>query len=98
MKLEAALLTLRDAEPKLRARGIRHIGVFGSTARGERNDESDIDILVDFDPTAHVTVYDYVAVKDDISSLFAFKVDVIDNDGLKPDLRQSVARDIVYAF
>jgi predicted nucleotidyltransferase len=98
MKLEQALITLRNAEPALRAKGIVHAGIFGSTARGDARAESDVDILIDFDPSARITVYDYVAVKDDIAKLFERPVDVIDRRGLKPHLRQPVTRDVVYAF
>ena len=98
MKLEHALRTLRDAEPALRAKGVLHAAIFGSTARGEQRVDSDLDILIDFDPAARVTIYDYVAIKDDIASLFEQPVDVVDREGLKPHLRQPVARDLVYAF
>jgi uncharacterized protein len=98
MKLEQALRTLRDAEPALRAKGVLHAAIFGSTARGDQRLDSDVDILIDFDPAARVTIYDYVAIKDDIASLFEQPVDVVDREGLKPHLRQPVARDLVYAF
>lgn len=98
MKLEQALRTLRDAEAALRAKGVRHAAIFGSTARGNTRAGSDIDVLIDFDPSAGVTVYDYVAVKNDIASLFDGRVDVVDREGLKPHLRNPVARDLVYAF
>ena len=98
MTLDQVLLTLRDAEAALRTKGVRHAAVFGSTARGEARPGSDIDILVDFDPAARVTVYDYIAVKNDIASLFEERVDVVDREGLKPHLRQPVTRDLVHAF
>jgi predicted nucleotidyltransferase len=98
MELEQALRTLRDAAPTLRAKGVLHAAIFGSTARGEQRPDSDLDILVDFDPAARITIYDYVAIKDDIASLFEQPVDVVDRAGLKPHLRQPVARDLVYAF
>jgi predicted nucleotidyltransferase len=98
MTLEQALQTLREAEAALRAKGVAHAGIFGSTARGEQRAGSDIDIIVDFDPSVPITIYDYVGIKDDIAELFKQPVDVIDRRGLKPDLRQPVTRDLVYAF
>ena len=98
MKLEEALQALRKAEAELRAKGVIHAGIFGSVARGEQHAESDIDVIVDFDPSARITIYDYVGIKDEISELFEQPVDVIDRRGLKPHLREPVARDLVYAF
>jgi predicted nucleotidyltransferase len=89
---------LRDAEPALRAKGVVHAAIFGSTARGEQRSDSDLDILIDFDPAARITIYNYVDIKDDIASLFEQPVDVVDRAGLKPHLRQPVARDLAYAF
>ncbi|MFO1083351.1 MAG: nucleotidyltransferase family protein [Reyranellaceae bacterium] len=98
MNAEDALATLRRSEAALRARGVRHAALFGSLARGDNRPDSDIDILVEFDPDAHVGVFDYVEVKDYIASLFSQPVDVIDREGLKPHLRRSSAQDAVYAF
>src|SRR6516162_4738376 len=90
--------TLRCSEHTLRARGVVHVALFGSIARGDNRPDSDIDILIEFDPNAHVTVFDYVGVKDYIASLFSQPVDVIDRDALKPHLRRPSAQDAVYAF
>jgi predicted nucleotidyltransferase len=98
MSTEDVLAILRRYESALRARGVRHAALFGSTARGDNRPDSDIDILVEFDPDAHVGVFEYVGVKEYIESLFSQPVDVIDREGLKPHLRQSSARDAVYAF
>jgi predicted nucleotidyltransferase len=59
---------------------------------------ADVDILVEFDPDAHVTVFDYVGVKEYIASLFLQPVDVIDREALKPHLRRPSEQDAVYAF
>ena len=98
MNAREALETLRRNETALRARGIRHAALFGSTARGDNRPDSDIDILVEFDPAARVTIFDYAGIKLFIAALFAQPVDVIDRDALKPQLRSTCAEDAIYAF
>ena len=98
MKREQILLTLKAAEPELRKRGIRHAAFFGSVARGEERPDSDIDILVEFEPGEEGSIYDYVRLKEYVAGLFEQPVDVIDRDALKPHLRPPTGRDTVYAF
>jgi uncharacterized protein len=96
--VDAAIATLRRYESALRARGIRHAAVFGSVARGDNRPDSDLDILVEFEPQADGSIYEYMRLKDFVAGLFEGPVDVIDRDALKPHLRAPSARDAVYAF
>ncbi len=98
MKRDEVIARLKEAEPALRARGIRHAAVFGSVARGEERPDSDIDILLDFEPGREGTIYQYIAVKDFVAGLFSGQVDVIDRAGLKPRARLPADRDAIYAF
>jgi predicted nucleotidyltransferase len=98
MNAQDAIATLRRHESALRARGIRHAAVFGSVARGGNRPDSDLDILVEFEPHAEGSIYDYMRLKDYVAGLFDGRVDVIDRDALKPHLRSPSARDAVYAF
>jgi predicted nucleotidyltransferase len=98
MRRDEVLARLKEAEPALRARGIRRAAVLGSVARGDERPDSDIDILVEFEPGREGTIYDYVALKEFVAGLFDGPVDVIDRAGLKPHLRAPSARDSIYAF
>ena len=98
MNREEIIARLRENEPNLRKRGVAHAALFGSRARGDQRPESDTDILIEFDPAARITVFDYAGLKDYIAALFDGRVDVVNRDGLKPYLKPTVTNDALYAF
>ena len=98
MKPQDIISRLRQNEAALRARGVTHAALFGSRARGDACPDSDTDIMIEIDPDAPVTVYDYVALKEYISSLFDGPVDVVDREGLKPYVRPAATAGAIYAF
>src|SRR5271166_3730167 len=98
MNGQQILAKLRANEPALRARGVRHAALFGSRARGDNRPDSDIDIMIELDPAAHVTVFNYAGLKDFIAGLFDDRVDVVNRDGLKPYVRPAATADDICAF
>ena len=98
MDTQSILNRLRASEAALRARGVAHAALFGSRARGDNRADSDTDIMIEFDPRAVVSVYDYVGLKDYIATLFEGPVDVVNREGLKPWLRPAAIADAIYAF
>lgn len=98
MNRQEIIATLKKSEPSLRARGVSHAALFGSRARGDNRPDSDIDIMIEFDPAAHVTLFNYAGLKDYIASLFDGPVDVVNRDGLKPYVRPAATADAIYAF
>jgi uncharacterized protein len=98
MNSQDIIATLRQHERALRARGVCHAALFGSRARGDHRPDSDIDIMVEFDPAARVTVFNYAGLKDYIANLFDGPVDVVNRDGLKPYVRPAATNDAIYAF
>jgi predicted nucleotidyltransferase len=98
MKSSDAIETLRRSEQALRQRGVTHVALFGSVARGDHRADSDIDIMIEIDPGARLTVFDYVDLKQYISGLFEEPVDVVNRDALKSHVRPTATADAIYAF
>jgi len=72
---------------------VEKIGLFGSYARGEATQESDIDIFVTMKPS----LFDMVAIKEQIESDLHTKVDIIrDHKNIKPFFLQMIQKDIIY--
>jgi predicted nucleotidyltransferase len=93
-----ALDRLRQSEQALRVRGVRHAALFGSVARGDERASSDIDILIEIDPAANMTAFDYAGLKNYIGGLFDRPVDVVNRDSLKAHIAASAAIDAIDAF
>ena len=98
MNSDDVIMTLQACETELRARGVLHAALFGSTARGTATEASDIDIMLDIDLEVVGDIYDYVGLKQYVASLFPGRVDIVNRAGLKPYLRSPAEADAVYAF
>src|ERR1017187_10178351 len=98
MNREEIIARLREHEAALRTRGVAHAALFGSRARDDHRPESDTDIMIEFDPEARITVFDYAGLKSYIAALFAGPVDVVTRNGLKPYIKPAATGDTIYAF
>ncbi len=77
----------------MRQFGVRHLSLFGSTARDEARDDSDVDILVEFNPPP--TFDRYIGLLAYLERLLGRKVDLLTNSGLKPRARPHIEKDLV---
>ena len=73
---------------------ITELGVFGSYARGEQTEDSDIDIVVDYETAP--TLIMLVELRDYLSQLFDLRVDVVTKNGLKSRIRDRVLDEVIY--
>ena len=69
------------------------IFVFGSCARREDDDASDIDFLVDFNSKA--TLFDQIGIRFELEDMFGCKVDVVSRRGLSPELSKAIQMEAV---
>ena len=72
---------------------VEDIGLFGSAARDEMRDDSDIDVLVNFSGPA--TFEAYFGLKDYLEEMFGRSVDLVTEKGLKPRARPVVEKDLI---
>lgn len=96
--LPEALRILKEHESELRRHGVRHAAVFGSVARGEARDESDVDVLVELDAEREISLFDYSRLRLFVSELFGGMADVANRGTLKPLLRDQILAEAVDAF
>lgn len=98
MMRDHVLSVLKAHRGELEARGVTHAALFGSMARNEGSADSDIDILVEIDPSAQIGVWGYSDIILLLQGLFDQAVDVVQREALRPHVRPSAERDAIYAF
>lgn len=98
MTRDRAFDLLKAHEAELRRLGVARAALFGSVARNEARPDSDVDVLVDLDPAASLTIYDFVGIRQYLADAFQASVDLVSRGGLSRHVRSDVERDAVYAF
>ena len=93
---EYILSTIRSNKPELNRYGIKNIGLFGSYVRDEQSEDSDIDILIDFEPEKE-NFDNYMAVYDMLERLFEDKkVEIVTKNGLSPYIGPQILNEVRY--
>jgi uncharacterized protein len=73
---------------------ITDLGIFGSYAREQQTESSDLDILVDY--IQPPTLPKLIELRDYLSQVFSIKVDIVTQNGLKPRIREHVLSEVIY--
>lgn len=73
---------------------VREIGIFGSYARGEQKDESDIDILVELDEP--VSLLGLAKLENYLSDILHTKVDLVPKKDIRQELREIISKETIY--
>jgi uncharacterized protein len=90
-------ISLREIEKKiihiLRKNKAKRAGIFGSYVRGEQKKNSDVDILVELDKS--LSLYDVIGIKIELEETLKKKVDLVEYDTIRSELRDNILREEV---
>jgi uncharacterized protein len=99
---EDILAVLRQHRPELERLGALHVALFGSQARADAGPASDIDVAVAFAPDAKRRGLAYFGLRqrlaERLTALLQAEVELSDEDLMRPEVRETYARDRLYAF
>jgi uncharacterized protein len=102
MKSDEIISKLRAHESELRAAGVAGLALFGSAARGEQREDSDVDVVVRLTDEARSGGFAYFGRIDSLSRRLAEilqrPVDVVAEPILKDRLRRAIEKDRIIAF
>lgn len=93
--LEEILTTLREQHTLLsRSYPIRRLALFGSWARGEAREDSDVDVLVEVDPSIGLR---FVELGEELEKALGRRVDLVSRRAIKPSLWKKIEPDLIDA-
>lgn len=86
----------KHKEDILRKYRVKEIGIFGSFVRGEQKKRSDIDILVEFNEEDVPDLLRFIEMERYLKKLLKRKVDLVRKEGIRPELKTIVLKDVIY--
>ena len=87
---------LHSEKERLSSLGVQSIGLFGSYLRGEADENSDIDILIDLSDDSCLTLFSLIELEQSLSSKFDKKVDLVIRRDLKRAIGERILSEVVY--
>jgi uncharacterized protein len=97
MKRDEAISRLKQHEADLKRLGVDHLYMFGSTARGEAKEDSDIDLFFDYEK-GKFGAFELMDVKEYAASILGRKADIVTRDSLHKTLRRRIEETAVRVF
>jgi uncharacterized protein len=98
MTRDEIIAKLRETAPALRAEGVMRLAIFGSRARGDAGEDSDLDVLIDVTPDAKFSLLDLVGVERTIGKITGIKTQAEMRRSLEQRFAQRIADDLIEVF
>ncbi len=94
--LDEVMQILRAHLPELRqTHSVKSLAVFGSYVKGRQHRRSDLDLLVQFDEGAHMTLFRFVALEEHLNEILGVKVDLVMKSALRPTIGKRILAEAV---
>src|ERR1700739_1004300 len=97
MLCDEAITKLKEHEAELRQLGVQHLYLFGSTARGEAGEDSDVDLFFDYE-RGKLGLFELMDVKEQTSRILGRKADIMTRDSLHKVLRSRIEASALQVF
>jgi predicted nucleotidyltransferase len=97
MKKHEIMTALRNNRNILDAYLVKNLYLFGSVARGENHEGSDVDILVEYDDGARVGLFQFVRLQRELSKILGCQVDLATPESLHKKLKDGILKEAVHA-
>jgi len=94
---ERVLHILAAHRPEFQAMRVRELSIFGSLARGEATEASDVDVLIDDEPGTPLSFFRVCELRYRLEDLLGAPVDVVTTGGLRPEIRDEVLSEAIRA-
>jgi hypothetical protein len=90
-------MILSENRRLLQEYGVKSIYLFGSVARGEAASASDVDLLVEFESSAHIGMFEFSRLRRELSLLLGCDVDLATPDALHKRIKKDILREAIRA-
>jgi len=97
MEKDQIILKLTENRELLNRYGVKEVRLFGSVARDQAKGDSDVDLLVEFKPTAHIGLFEFSRLRHELSQLLECDVDLATPNALHRNLKESILKEAIRA-
>ncbi len=97
MKRDEALKILAVNQERLKDFSVKSLAIFGSVARNEATEASDIDVLVEFQEGKTVGLFEFIRLMHFLEEILGCKVDLATPNALRKEMRGQILKEAIYA-
>ena len=98
MTRDEIIAKIRANAPELKAKGVTRLAIFGSRARGDAREDSDLDVLIDVDDNARFSLLNLIGVERIIKTATGLPTQAEMRRSLEPRFAQRIADDLIEVF